>query len=161
MTANPALSPRDVLLALLDEAFDHRSWHGTTLLGSIRGLTPEAAAWRPARGRHNIWEVVVHAAYWKYTVRRRLNGEKHGSFALEGSNWFGDAGDRTWKDDVALLVEEHRKLRASAAAFPERLLHKALDAQKRTAAFTIRGIAAHDRYHAGQVQLIKRLRGKA
>ena len=94
-------------------------------------------------------------------MRRRLNGEKHGSFALEGSNWFGDAGDRTWKDDVALLVEEHRKLRASAAAFPERLLHKALDAQKRTAAFTIRGIAAHDRYHAGQVQLIKRLRGKA
>ena len=73
---------RDVLLRILDEAFDQRSWHGTNLRGSIRGLTPDAAAWRPAPGRHNIWELVVHAAYWKYAVRRRLLGEKRGSFPL-------------------------------------------------------------------------------
>jgi hypothetical protein len=29
---------RDMLLRLLDEAFDHRSWNGTNLRGSIRGL---------------------------------------------------------------------------------------------------------------------------
>ena len=30
----------------------------------------------------------MHAAYWKYVARRRLLGDKRGSFSLEGSNWF-------------------------------------------------------------------------
>ena len=29
-------------------------------------------SWRPASGRHNIWEIVVHAAYWKYAAARRF-----------------------------------------------------------------------------------------
>jgi DinB superfamily len=62
------------LLANLDQAYDKRSWHGTNLRGSIRGLTAQKATWRPRRGRHNIWELVVHAAYWKYVVCRRLAG---------------------------------------------------------------------------------------
>ncbi len=45
-----------LLLALLDEAFDHKAWHGTNLRGSLRGLSARAAAWRPAAGRHNVWE---------------------------------------------------------------------------------------------------------
>ena len=29
-----------ILLALLDEAYDKKSWHGTNLRGALRGLTP-------------------------------------------------------------------------------------------------------------------------
>src|SRR6186713_2334536 len=76
------------LLAIIDQAYDHRSWHGTNLRGSIRGLSPQQAAWRPGASRHNIWEIVVHAAYWKYAVWRRLTGAGRGSFPLKGSNWF-------------------------------------------------------------------------
>src|SRR6266404_471126 len=76
------------LLGLLDEAYKRAAWHGPNLRGSIRGVTAHEAAWRPKAGRHNIWEIAVHAAYWKYTVRRRLLGKKRGSFSLPGSNWF-------------------------------------------------------------------------
>src|SRR6185436_8272660 len=76
------------LLALLDQAYDRRSWHGTNLRGSIRGVSTEQAAWRPGPSRHNIWEIVVHAAYWKYAARRRLTGEARVSFPIKGSNWF-------------------------------------------------------------------------
>src|SRR5262245_35431979 len=115
-----ALDGRRVLLDLVDEAFDHRAWHGTTLLGSIRGVTAARAAARPSSRRHNIWEVAVHAAYWKYAVRRRLRGEQRGSFALEGSNWFVRPSsprnrDDAWKSDVRLLLEEHRRLRDAIA----------------------------------------------
>jgi uncharacterized damage-inducible protein DinB len=151
------MTPIEMLLSMIDEGFDHNAWHGPTLLGAVRGITAAQAAWRPARGRHNIRELTVHAAYWKYAVRRRLTGEKRGSFALEGSNWFRGGGTRTWKDDVRLLVEEHRKLRAAVAAYPARALGASVDAKKQTAAYTIRGIAAHDLYHAGQIQLIKKL----
>src|SRR5438046_10618177 len=67
-----ARTPRSLLLDLLDQAFDRRAWHGTGLWGSVRGLTHRDALWRPGRRRHNIWEVVLPTAYWKYIARRRL-----------------------------------------------------------------------------------------
>jgi hypothetical protein len=124
-------------------------------------MSPVVASWRPAPGRHNIWEIVVHAAYWKYAVRRRLARDKRGSFALSGSNWFarpqGEGLDRAWAGDVRLLVDEHRRLREAIAAIPARDLERPVGSQSTTAAHLIRGIAAHDLYHAGQIQLIKRL----
>jgi hypothetical protein len=147
------------LLDVIDRAYDRRSWHGTNLRGAIRGLTPAEAAWRPARGRHNVWEIVVHAAYWKYAVRRRLNGEGRGSFDLEGSNWFERSGTdaAAWKRDVALLERTHRTLRDAIARVPAASLHRRLPGAASTAFELIAGIAAHDLYHAGQIQLIKRL----
>ena len=147
-------------LDAIDLAYDRQSWHGTNLRGSLRGVTARQAAWRPARGRHNIWELAVHAAYWKYAVLRRLTGAKRGSFALEGSNWFArpvQPTDAAWKADLALLERTHRELRAAVAALPAARLRARVQG-KRTAAWLLAGIAAHDLYHAGQIQLIKRLR---
>lgn len=150
------MSTVPLLLALLDEAFDHKAWHGTTLLGSLRGLDERTATRRPAKGRHNIWEIAVHAAYWKYAVRRRLTGEKRGQFALAGSNWFERPdGGATLAGDLRLLVAEHRTLREAVARLSEAEL--AERAGVGTKAFLIRGAAAHDLYHAGQIQLLKRL----
>ncbi len=148
-----------VLLGLLDEAFDGRSWHGTNLRGSLRRLDPRQAAWRPGPGRHNIWEIVVHAAYWKYAVRRRISGEKRGSFALAGSNWFPRPVEATlpaFRADVKLLVQEHRVLRQRVAALDDRALAAAAGGRESVEKL-IRGVAAHDLYHAGQIQLLKRL----
>jgi len=109
------------------------------------------AARRPAKGRHSIWELVLHAAYWKYAVRRRLTGEKRGSFPRKGSNWLPVPAPSTpaaWKRDVDLLAAEHRALRETV---------------KRLAGLTpsrrrlIAGIALHDVYHTGQIQFVKRL----
>jgi hypothetical protein len=151
-------------LAALDEAFDRKAWHGTNLRGSVRGLGAAAAAWRPGPGRHNVWELVVHAAYWKYTVRRRLTGEKRGSFPLAGSNWFTrpEPGppsglDAAWRADLALLGAEHRKLRAAVAALPPGSLAELSPGTRHTLSRLVLGAALHDVYHAGQIQLLKRL----
>jgi len=146
------------LLQQLDEAYGVRSWHGTNLRGSLRGVSPKTAAWRPARGRHNIWELTVHAAYWKYAVRRRLTGAKRGDFALQGSNWFAKPSTATaaaWRADLTLLAREHAALRAAISTLEDADL--ARRAGKGTVGFFVRGIAAHDLYHAGQIQLLKRL----
>ena len=151
---------RNQILRLLDESFGGRAWHGTNLRGSIRGVTAEQAAWRPAPGRHSIWEIVLHAAYWKYAVRRRLTGARRGSFAYAGSNWFGRTEHETpdtWKKDVALLHEENRLLREVLNSIPAARLRE-LSAKKRwTLAELALGVAFHDVYHAGQIQLLKRL----
>jgi DinB superfamily len=146
-----------MLLDLLDEAFDKKSWHGPNLRGSIRGVTARQAAWRPGGDGHNIWELTLHAAYWKYAVRRRLTGEKRGSFTTPGSNFFvrptkeiGEIGatEQAWKADIDILIAEHRKLRA---------LVLGLKQPSRAEAHVIRGVAAHDLYHAGQIRLLRRL----
>jgi uncharacterized damage-inducible protein DinB len=150
------------LLAIVARAYDRKSWHGPNLRGSIRGLDPAVAARRPGAGRHNIWELVVHAAYWKYVAWRRLVGEKRGSFPLEGSNWFarpapGHAGLEAWKHDVALLGRTH----ADLVDVVGRLADRDLDRKSRGASVSpfelVAGVAAHDLYHAGQIQVIKRL----
>ena len=139
-----------LLLNLVDQAFDRKAWHGTNLKGSLRGMSAADAAWRPAEGRHNAWEVAVHCAYWKYAVWRRLTGAKRGSFPYKGSNWFKRPADGAdWKADFALLVRMHRQLREAIAA---------LKAVKPAIMPVLTGIAAHDLYHAGQIQLLKRLR---
>ena len=153
----------DQALAALDEAFDRKAWHGPNLRGSVRGVPARVAAWRPGPGRHNVWELVVHAAYWKYTVRRRLTGEKRGSFPLAGSNWFTRPQRGTkdletaWRADVALLVAEHRRLRAAIAALPPRSLGDVSPGSAHTLGRLATGAALHDVYHAGQIQMLKRL----
>src|SRR2546423_5391486 len=114
----------DLILALLNEAYDKRTWHGPNLKQSIRGVSAKQAAWRPAPGRHNIWEFTVHAAYWKYVVRRKLTGEKRGSFPLKGSNFFErplECSEAAWRQDTRLLVTQHQDLRRVILNLPKAL----------------------------------------
>lgn len=146
------------LLASLDRAYDGRSWHGPNLKGAIRGLSPASAFFRPGWDRHSIYDLIRHAAYWKYTARRRFTGEKRGSFALEGSNFFPAplrSSARALADAKALLESEHRALREVVEDAPEGAFSARIG--RWTGEAVIAGIAAHDIYHAGQIQLLKRL----
>lgn len=149
------------LLRILDEAFDRKGWHGPTLRGSIRGVDVEEALWRPAAGRHNIWEIVLHTAYWKYAAVHRLRGDRRGDFPRKGSNWIPlpeVADRRAWLADLRLLVAAHAGLQRAILELPARDLEKPWPGSPWTNATLIYGIAAHDAYHAGQIQLLKRLR---
>jgi hypothetical protein len=139
------------LLIFLDEAYDRKSWHGPNLRGALRGVSAEEAAWRISPDRHNIWELALHAAYWKYVVRRRLTGAKRGAFPISGSNFFVrpvEATESAWKKDLEILAEEHRLLREVVSEM------KQPNEKQR---HLICGAAAHDLYHAGQIRLLRRL----
>ena len=48
----------DLLLVALDQAYDHKSWHGTNLKGSLKGLTAGEVGLRMASGpalSHHSW----------------------------------------------------------------------------------------------------------
>ncbi len=160
MKSTDSLIGREGLLALLDEAYDHKAWHGPNLKGAVRRLDAGTAAWRPASGRHTIAEIVVHAAYWKYAVRRRLRGDKRGSFPLKGSNWFAlpePIDERAWRSYLRLLDAQHAELRQTVAEFPPKRLAEATPGSQIINARLICGAAMHDIYHAGQIQTLKAL----
>ncbi|MGZ6971069.1 MAG: DinB family protein [Thermoanaerobaculia bacterium] len=146
------------LLSTLDRAYDLKSWHGPNLKSSLRGVSPAVAFFRPGPKRHSIYDLVLHAAYWKYAARRRITGEKRGSFALEGSNFFLGPPQATAREVAAaklLLEREHRELREVVEGLPEAAFQTRVG--RWTAEAMISGVAAHDLYHAGQIQLLKRL----
>ena len=150
----------ELLLRLIDESYEKKAWHGPNLRGSIRGLSSDEAAWRTDSKRHNIWEIVVHAAYWKYIVRRRLTGEKRGSFPIKGSNWFRrpqSKSDSAWIDDIHLLDEVHRSMRDVIEEMSSKNLETIPTGSNVSNVQMISGIASHDVYHTGQIQILKRL----
>lgn len=158
------MTERDLLLALLDQAYDRRSWHGTNLRGSLRTVDLDTAAWRPQPGRHNVWEIAVHCAYWKYAVWRRLTGAGRGSFSLRGSDWFERPAAATaaaWREDLRLLDQWHSDLHEAVGACPPRTLDRPTPSSRFTLRELVTGAAAHDLYHAGQIQLLKRLHAAA
>jgi hypothetical protein len=158
------MNARVVLLAMFDQGFSGRSWHGTPLWGSLRGVSPALALRRPGKRRHNIWELTLHTAYWKCMVRRRLLADPAISFPREGSNWLplpARPNAAAWARDKALLKREHDLLRQAIARFDPRALQRRGWHSQWSNMAHIYGIASHDLYHAGQIQLVKRLARKA
>ncbi len=156
MRGDPA--ERGQLLALLDESFDRPAWHGPNLRQTLRSVSAADAAWRAAPGRNSIWELVLHCAYWKYAVRRKLVGGPRGAFPRRPANFPAvpaPADAAAWRADLALLDEQHRRLREAVASLPARRLRQ--DGGRSAPLRLIRGIAAHDLYHAGQIRLLVRL----
>ena len=149
------MNTNDLILTLLDEGYSRKTWHGPNLRQSLKGVSASLAARRPAPGRHNIWELALHSAYWKYAVRRRIEGGKRGSFILKGSNFFarpekGKATEAAWRSDLALLEREHNEL--------ERAIRRVLKTPRAKKLLpSLYGIAFHDIYHAGQIRMLRRL----
>jgi len=136
-------------------------WHGgPTPVGALRGVSAPAAHRRPAPNRHSIWALTLHVAYWTYAVRRRISGGGP-PFPRSPAN-FPRVPDRptarSWAADRALLAEERRLLVEAIAAVPvNHLGRRPAGAKKWTYGELIVGIAQHDAYHTGQIQMLKRL----
>ena len=152
-----------LLLEVFDQAYTAPAWHGTPLKGTIRGINARQALWRPGRKRHCIWDLVLHTAYWKCMVRRRLLRDPDVVFPRDGANWPAlphRPDESAWKRDRALLDDQHRLLHDVIAGLrPAQLGRKGWRSTWPVKA-EIYGIASHDLYHAGQIQILKRLMRK-
>ncbi|MBC7773578.1 MAG: DinB family protein [Pyrinomonadaceae bacterium] len=172
----PMIDPRlHILLLALEPAKGKRFWHGgPTLQGALRGVSARQALWRPTGARRCIWAHVLHGAYWKYAVRRRLvaliesvvspstsSPSEPAAFPRSPANWPrvpAKAQEKTWAADRTLLRTEHDNLLSVVNAIPlDHLFQIPPGAKSWTVAELIVGIAEHDTYHTAQVQLLKRL----
>ena len=160
MTAKTNRDLVSFMLEMTDQAYQKKTWHGTTFRGSLRMVTPEMAAWRPNKNRHNIWEIMIHVAYYKRDLWKWLSGNQPEPFpyTAEGAwpDWFArpdHISDTAWKHDLALLKQYQTMFRETVAQ-----LDPIRDAKKwaKVERYVI-GNAYHDIYHTGQIQLLKRM----
>ena len=152
----------DLLVWNLQPPPGRKNWHGgPSPVGALRGVTAAQAAWRPTARRRSIWELALHIAYWKYTVRRHLEAGERPRFPRSPAN-FPDqpepSDDAAWTRDVALLRAEHERLVTAVRTLAsERLDEVPPEGRRWTYGELVLGVAAHDAYHTGQIQLLKRL----
>lgn len=149
-----------VLVRVIREGYGPGAWHGPDLKAALNDVTPELAFWRPAPGRHNIAEIALHHAYFVRSVRAQLAGVEPEPFVVEGEEWFelSASGRLTWAE--VLDVVDAQQL-ALAAVVAELALGRARSVPPDVDPLgLVLGITCHAVYHAGQVQLIKRLSGR-
>jgi len=157
--ATPAGLEARVLGRLLDEGYGSGSWHGPDLRAALADVGADIAFLRPAPGRHNIAEIALHHAYFVRVVRGQLAGAEPEPFVLEGMDWFDLADGRTlsW-DRIRTTVESGQAALARVVdGIARGRVRSPLGEVERFD--LVLGITCHAVYHAGQIQLVKRLIG--
>ncbi len=156
-TPTPAGIPGATLHRVLDEGHGPDAWYGSDISAAVGDVDARAAFTRPAKGRHTIAEIALHHAYWTREVRRRLTGTVEEPFLLDGEDWFDlpDESSATWDKVRATLSAEQRRLADAVDAVASGSVSSPLGEAERFD--QVLGIATHAAYHAGQIQLVKKL----
>lgn len=123
-------------------------------------MSADLAFWRPGTGRHNIAEIAPHHAYCARSVRGQLSGQTPEPFVLEGEDWFArrDEVGLDWPRIRGVVETEQGHLAAVLAdVAAARTKSPLADAERFE---LVLGVTCHAVYHAGQIQLIKRLHAR-
>lgn len=149
---------RGLEMRVLREGYGtEEAWHGPDLAKALADVPAALAFWRPGPDRHNIAEIALHHAYCVRGVREKIAGTAPEPFLLEGDDWFG-LDERTapgWADIQAVVDAQHDRLHALIAEIGAGRVQSPLSQSDRFG--LVLGITCHAVYHAGQIQLIKRL----
>lgn len=150
--SNPALAAR-----IVKEGYGPGAWHGPDLQTALADVTPQQAFWRPGPGRHNIAEIAIHHAWYVRSVVEKLSGDPGEPFPLEGSDWLELSDEQVipWREIMRIVDGEHGRLATIVSGAGGSSNRSTLAEAEQFD--LILGITCHAIYHAGQVQLIKRL----
>ena len=156
-TASPAGAAGVTFKRILDEGYGPGAWYGSDLRAAVGDVTAAAALTRPARDRHNIAEVALHHAYWAGQIAGRLTGSPAAPFPLEGEDWFevSDESRLSWGAITAALEASQERLSQAVLEIASGARTSPLGEAERLD--LVLGITGHAAYHAGQIQLIKKL----
>lgn len=145
---------------VLNEGYGPGAWHGADLKAALSDVDPSRAFWRPAAGRHNIAEIALHHAYCARNVWAQISGRPAKPFVLDGEDWFEMDSEATlpWPKIQAAVETAQNEIGALIAGIETGAVTSPLSADERFN--LVLGITCHAIYHAGQIQLIKRLRGE-
>jgi hypothetical protein len=141
---------RATLVKWWDEAWESGLWWAPWSK-ALADLTPAQAAWRPAPGRHSIWQIVHHLVFWREHELRLLAGGARATDEQIAAGNFAEPApvtDVEWGAARDRLAAAQRRLR-DAFADPAVSLERASY------------LLPHDIYHYGQIMDLRALQGLA
>ena len=144
---------------ILAQGYGPGAWHGPDMKAALDGVSAELAHFRPSPERHSIAEVALHHAFTVRNVRAKIAGSAPEPFPMEGEDWFAVTPKTkpAWPAVQKLVEKEHAALAQLVADVNEGRLASPLSEDERFE--VVLGITCHAAYHAGQIQLLKKLAG--
>ena len=150
---------QDPKSAFLNDAsqffFGHKNFWQAGLLQQISELKCEHALWKPAPGRHCIWEYVRHINYWKeWAIIYVKDGVKMNA---KEQNWEAlpeKQNEENWQAEIekTKLVHEHFTNVAQS-------IGDDIYTSTEESITWFRQLLFHDCYHSGQIGLIRAMQG--
>jgi len=158
-TAIPGGLDGRALSRVFEEGYGPGAWHGPDLKAALFDVAPALAFWRPGQDRHNIAEIALHHAWCTRSARGQLSGQAPEAFVMEGEDWFELGGRKGlgWPEVKEALEAEESRLSELLKEIAAGRMTSPLPESERFD--LVLGVTCHAVYHAGQVQLIKALRG--
>ena len=146
-----------VLARVLKEGYGPGAWHGPDLESAVSDVTDTQAFARPGKGRHNIAEIALHHAWFVRSVTSQLTGAEAAPFIVDGEDWFelsGKTGPSWSRIRETLAGLQQQLARAIDDIAADRITSPLGEAERFD---LVLGITCHAVYHAGQIQLVKKL----
>jgi hypothetical protein len=161
--AKPAVAKTESALMAdqLHRAFYGVAWHGPAVMELLADVNAVTAAARSVPGAHSIWELVLHAEVWDAAMLRRLEGDR---FQPTGVDNFPLVPPKptqvAWRKTVARLRLTHDLLVRTVAGLDGARLEERVPGKRYNFRFMLHGVVQHELYHAGQIAILKKARGK-
>jgi DinB superfamily len=158
MTPTTSDNLNSISARVLTEGYGPGAWHGPDLRAALADVNDDLAFWRPTSDRHNIAEIALHHAYCTRAVFAKITGSDPGAFVVDGDDWFDVPGGSSlsWKTILDVVEREQNRLVVTDSDLVAGKIASPLTASERFD--LVLGITCHAVYHAGQIQLIKKLR---
>lgn len=154
---------KEFLIDQFASCYDENVWF-VALKNSLEGITAEEAAWSPAGSDKSVWKLLTHLNYYNDSWLTRFRG---GEFVHAEGMTNDDTFVVPDVPDEAMLVAEIARMETIMNGWREEL--RTADEAKFAAAVSagndspwhsiISDINTHNAYHAGQVLLLRKLRG--
>jgi uncharacterized damage-inducible protein DinB len=141
---------RGVLLAELKSTHDSEEWFAPADV-AMKGLTPEQAAWRDAKGNHSVGQLAYHLWFWDRRSLMGLKGQKPEAYDGNNDETFDKFDPAHWDETVKNLDQVLTGL--------ENWVETADDAALAQNAELIAHISTHNAYHIGEMILVRKEQG--
>ncbi len=145
----------DLVVERLTTTFEGRAWHGSPFTVQLEGIDAGQARAHPIEGRHSIWEIVNHAAFWMEKTRGAIHADAMPDIK-ETEDW-PPAGEteEEWTEAKEALRRTYESLIESVTSFDVSRLGETVPGRKYNFFVMLHGIVDHNVYHMGQIAILR------
>lgn len=118
---------------------------------ALEGLSAQQAAWKPAPGRHSIWQSVHHVLFWRDVTLRLVRGEPRPDEA--------ETRRRNWEEPAEVSVPAWQDAARRFEASHDEMVQALRTADRELMRFLFH--LFHDNYHIGQIMQLRAMQGFA
>jgi uncharacterized damage-inducible protein DinB len=145
------------LIAHFDSIFEGPNGDYPAVLEALSGVSAARALWKPSPDANSIWQITDHVTaskHWQVEMLEKSRATAPAWIEPKG-------GEAEWQTALAKLKEAHAQLKAALVKVPEHdLLGMPLPDWKSTQLELLLSIAAHEAFHAGQIDYLKGLQAE-